>query len=137
MNYQHCKKFSAKQFLYYCLVPINASAKPTRVTLATNLRLLMDAHGMSQMDLYRASKVPQRTISNMLSGKHSCSLESVNAVAGVFGLNGWHIIMPNLPADLVGSTSIAELVSAYIDASPEDRELITLVSRRATGKHPP
>jgi len=115
------------------LVPISSDAKPTRVTLSANLRLLMEAADMSQMELSRQSKIPQRTISNMLNGKHSVSLDAVNAVAEVFGLTGWHIIMPNLPADLVGSPSIAKIVRAYINASPEDRRLLDMLSSRATG----
>lgn len=132
MNAQPCKQFMASGMSYAPCMPIDRNAKPTRVTLAANLRLLMDARDMSQMALSKASKVPQRSISNMLSGKHSASLEAVNAVAKVFGLEGWHLIMPNLPLDLVSSPAIANLVRAYIDASPEDRKLIDLVSRRAT-----
>jgi len=102
----------------------------TRETLARNLRVLMDRAEWSQRDLAAQSKVSQRQISNILSMTTSCSVETAEALAKPFGLQGWHLVLPNLPVDLVQSTSIARLVSAYIAAQGPSRAFMDSLADR-------
>lgn len=94
----------------------------TRVSVARNLRALMELAHLSQRDLESKSGVSQRQISNILSQSTSCSVETAEALARPFGLEGWHLLLPDLPASLVASPSIGKLVSAYLHASAATRQ---------------
>lgn len=102
-----------------------------RLTLAENLHALMRRHELTQTALAKRAGVSQRTVSNLLDPeKHSPTLESVDAVAAAFGLEGWHLIMPSLMDDLNGETSIAAMVKAYNESSPDGKRHILRVAER-------
>lgn len=77
----------------------------------------MDRKQWSQRDLAGKSGVSQRQISNILQMTTTCSVETADALALPFGLEGWHLLLPRLPLDLVHSPSIGRLVKAYTEAS--------------------
>ena len=92
---------------------------------------------MSQRDLAAKSGVSQRQISNILSDATSCSVDTAQALAKAFGLEGWHLLVPNLPDELLSSPSLERLVRAYIGAPASAREFMdTLADRelKAAGK---
>ena len=101
-----------------------------RQTLARNLCLLMERHGLSCADLAKASGVSAKAINNMQRCRASPSLDTVEAVARVFGLNLWHLIMPGLPDDLVESPAIRKLVETFAALPPEGREHVEQTARR-------
>jgi len=102
-----------------------------RTTLAKNLTSLMRRHHLTQAALAKKAGISQRTISNLLNpDSHSPTLESVDAAAAAFGLEGWHLIMPGLLDDLDNGGRIAELVEAYVQSSPDGRDLIQKVAQR-------
>lgn len=91
----------------------------------------MERHGYTQKGLADRAGVSQRTISNLLDPeKHSPTLESVDAVAAAFGLEGWHLIIPTLVDDLEGDTSIASMVKAYMRSSQNGKRHILRVAER-------
>lgn len=103
----------------------------TQNAMISNLRFLMDKFGYSQSELSRKSGVSQRTISYILSGEKKSRIETAELLAKPFGLEGWHLIMPNLPDDLIDSPSIEKLIEAFKKASAADREMINQVADRA------
>jgi transcriptional regulator with XRE-family HTH domain len=104
--------------------------KPTRESLARNIRYLMKRAEWSESELARRSGVSQKSINNILNLVHSPKLETVDAIAEAFGLTGWHLIMPNLPDDLLTSRTLEGLVRSYVKASDDGRELINRVAER-------
>lgn len=78
----------------------------------------------NQSELARQSKVSQRHISDILSGNTECTYPIAVMLAAPFGLEGWHLQLPDLPKDLVASPSIARLVSAYIKADAAGRKFL-------------
>lgn len=106
----------------------------TRNTLATNLAHLMDKKDWSQKKLAEVSGVAQKTISNMLNagkpGIGASTLDKVEAVAKAFGLEGWHLLMPNLPDDIVDCKSLSQLVSDFLEAPPEGQTTISHTAHR-------
>ncbi len=104
----------------------------TRDIVAANLAALMGHAQWSQRDLEAKSGVSQRQISNILTRSTSCSVETADALARAFGLEGWHLLVKDLPDDLVHSVSIAKLVAAYIQAGQETRNYIDTVAQRET-----
>lgn len=88
---------------------------------------------MSELDVARASRVSKKSINNMLNAKHAPNLDNVESVAQVFGLNLWHLIMPNLTDDLIDSHKIDELITQYGQADERGRESINRVAEMAAG----
>lgn len=115
------------------------SRPKTRDTLARNLAYLMDHQQdgyWSQEKVATKAGVSQRTVSNMLNpDSHSPKLESVDMVARAFGLEGWHLILPNLIDDLQSDTSIRKIYDAYVEANTEGRRHIQRVAEREAEFH--
>ena len=113
-----------------------ANPRPrTRDVLSRNLRALMDRHEMSERALAQSSGVSQGQINNILNQRTSCSIETAEALAHVFGLTGWHLLLHGLPDELLSSPSISRMVDAYVRMNGEGRELIdAMIRREATRK---
>lgn len=66
-------------------------------TLAANVRALMASRSWVQTDLAKASGVAQRTVSNILMGKHGTRLDVVDSIAKAFGLTAADLLDERLP----------------------------------------
>ena len=86
--------------------------------------------GWSQHELAKRSGVSQSQVGNILNRRTSCSVETAEALAKPFGLQGWHLILPNLPDELVHSISIERLVTAYTGAGEETRDYLDRIAER-------
>lgn len=104
--------------------------KEPRQALADNVRYLMAKHGDSQKSLADRSGVSQSNISYVVSSDRHVRLDTVDAIAAAYGLEGWHLINPNLPQDLLESATLKRLITTYINSSPEGRALIDAVAER-------
>lgn len=74
------------------------------LTLAANVRRLMDAEHLSQQALAKRAGVSQRGVSYVLNyrdehDRHP-STETVEALARAFGLQAWQLMAPNLGQEL-------------------------------------
>ena len=94
--------------------------------------LLRIAMNNNQSELARKSGVSQRHISDIVNGLSECTDPVADSLALPFGLTGWHLRIPNLEQDLVGSPAIAKLVEAYINTDKAGRELLDAVANHAT-----
>lgn len=90
----------------------------------------MALHEDTTYALAKRSRMPQSSIMNILSGKHAISIDKAEAIAAAYGLEGWHLLLRDLPADLQGSPSISRLVDAYIHSSKDGRDLIDRIADR-------
>lgn len=97
------------------------------------LRIAMDNN---QSELARRSGVSQRHISDIVNGLSECTDPIADALALPFGLKGWHLRLPNLKEDLVGSPAIAKLVEAYINADAAGREFLDAAAIREAKRKP-
>lgn len=101
-----------------------------RDSLAHNVALLMRLHGYDQTHLAKLSGVNQKTISNVINTRNAANIDKIDAIASAFGLDAWHLILPNLPEEIASGGSIEQLVRNYIAADHDGREYITRVSER-------
>lgn len=121
----------------YALVMASKRPRPnTANSVAKNLRALMDSTGWNQSELARRSDVSQRHISDILGGKSFCTVPVANQLAAPFGLTGWHLLLPDLPTDLVASPAIGRLVAAYIKADAAGREFLDAAGVRESKRTP-
>jgi len=105
--------------------------KPTtRQVVIANIRALMAAAEDSEHSLAKKAGMRQSTLNNMLSGRHNISIERAEMIAKVYGLDGWHLLLRDLPSDLRQSRTISALVSSYIASSSEGRQHISRVAER-------
>jgi len=106
-------------------------------SVSKNLRMLLDlTMDGNQSELARQSGVSQRHISDIINGRTECTYPIAAALAGPFGLEGWHLQLPGLPKDLVASPSIARLVAAYINADDAGREFMDAAAAREAKRKP-
>lgn len=112
----------------------------TSETLARNLNFLMEHHGYSERDVEKLSGVSAKTINNMRNGKHKATIENTHSVAAVFGLDGWQMIIPGLPDDLIGSKRLKATIANYASSDEDGRKSIDKMAERealynSTKKH--
>jgi len=122
----------------------NMTASPTRA-LANNLcRLLAigSAFGLptSQAELARRSGIAQTSISNWLDPDRGVapSLDKLEPIARVYGVEVWQLLVPDLPDQLLASHHLARLVAnyAHIDR-PGAREYLDRVAEAEAHYTPP
>lgn len=105
--------------------------RPTpKESLARNLQYLMDTDKLSEMALAKRSGVAQKTINNILNQESAPNLDTVDKLSSSFGLNLWHLVMPDLPEELIKSRGIEKLYDSYTHASKEGRDLIERMAER-------
>ncbi len=95
----------------------------------------MDLSGFTITELVKRSGVSRRTVAYILKAENATSIETAEALAKPFGLEGWHLIMRNLPHDLKASKSLNTLISNYIDSGAEGRNIIDLMAEREARIH--
>jgi hypothetical protein len=65
--------------------------------LAENIINLMEFHGiLSNAALAKAAKIDASTVGRMINKKHASQIDRVQAVARVFELDAWQLLIPNL-----------------------------------------
>lgn len=119
-NKQNFTKSSA--YPYY----MNDDAK----NLSRNLRRLMEFFDANQTEVAQKAGVSQKTISNMLNPgeEKSPQLNKIEVVAKSFGLQTWHLLLPNCPDELLFNHSIEKLVENYMLNDTKGRNATLSVS---------
>lgn len=102
----------------------------TKDSVASNLKRLLLLRDWSQVKLSQESGVSQTHISAILRGESSATVEVAAALAKPFGLNGWHLLIPGLPDELLASPSLSRLISAYIGANEAGRQFLDAAADR-------
>jgi transcriptional regulator with XRE-family HTH domain len=94
-------------------------------TIAKNLEFLQDRSGIEWQAISERSGVSLRTISYIRKNpERSPTIESVDALAQVFGLTGWHLLNPNLLAEIENSAWLERIRSAFTLANPQGQALL-------------
>jgi transcriptional regulator with XRE-family HTH domain len=108
-----------------------------RATLAKSLAVLMTKTGFKTPYIAKKSGVDPKTINNMIHGRYDPRLDKVNAVAEVFGLSGWQIIMPGyVEAWIEDGANIERLIKNFSAADETGRHSIMSVADMAARYKP-
>lgn len=73
-----------------------------RTVLAQNLRSLMEARKPApwgNRELARRADIDHKTVSRILDGSHAATIDTIKALADVFGLLPWQMLVPELQPD--------------------------------------
>lgn len=107
------------------------SGKPkTDEVLARNLRALMTKGGLVESALAQKSNVSQKAINNVLNCRTTAKIETVELLAKAFGMEGWQLLLPNLPDEVDSVGAIGRLIQSYSKASAEGQRIIMTIAER-------
>ena len=98
--------------------------------LARNVKILMNHYDMTQDDIEKKTGVSQRTISNVINpgSVGSITTKTIEKIADYFGLEYWHLLIPNISIDELVSKRIEKVVVCYTQSEPAGRENIARIS---------
>jgi transcriptional regulator with XRE-family HTH domain len=90
--------------------------------------MLMAETKLSGAEVARLAGISSKSVNNMLHGRHGPNLDHVEAVAAVFQLTGWQLILPGLRSDIARNGHLDALMQHYTDSSAEGRANIDRVA---------
>ena len=102
----------------------------TSKTLINNLSHLMILYDYDSAKVAKKSGLTKRAVQYYLNGERVPSIEKAEQLASAFGLEGWHLIMPNLPNDISQTKHLRCLVENYLSSSLAGRDVIEMVAER-------
>lgn len=76
------------------------------------------------------SGVSPRMVAYVIKGERSCTLEIAEQLAGAFGFQVWHLLLPGIADNLFRPESLQKLYENYISSQPDGRKLISDVAER-------
>jgi len=107
--------------------------QPSRLTIARNIKSLREHRQLSQKELARMAGVSQRTVSNIENADSEITptTDSVEAVAGAFGLMLFHVAMPLSIDILLDIGSLNRMINTFAHVDKDGRETIERVANLA------
>ncbi len=98
----------------------------THEIISANVGKLMKHKQMSQSELAKKTGVSQRTISNALNpgSVGSVTMDTVEKIAFYFGIEVYHLLIPNLSVDDLVDIRIEGFIVKYTQASEHGRKEI-------------
>lgn len=107
--------------------------KPNEI-VARNLAELLRVTEMSKTDLSRKSGVSLRSIYYALSQERIVGIDTVDALARVFGLSGYHLQMPEFDFKAMKSGKLDALIKGYIEGDEDGRMLMEAQAKYSVKK---
>ncbi len=75
---------------------VTNTLKSSRQVIATNLRKLMEKNKHSNCYLHRTTGLSQSTIGRVLKGEIATTVDTLDALAKVYGLSSWQMLIVDL-----------------------------------------
>lgn len=77
--------------------PVKKEGYEMREIVARNIQVLMTHYGMTaDAQLAQAAGIDQKTVWRMRRMDQSSNVDKLEAIAGVFGLKAWQLLIPNI-----------------------------------------
>lgn len=102
----------------------------TVVCFVKNLKYLLEITGMHKNDVAKKSGVSSRYIDYLLNFDKYPSIEVAENIGQAFGLNGWHMILPDLDYELGKNGNLEELLKDFTDSSKVTQDYVFEVLHR-------
>lgn len=102
----------------------------TADTVVTNIKYLLEECKWSVARLEAESGVPRRTIYSILNRERTPGIDTADDIAKAFGLDGWHLLKPNLRYDLAKNGHLDKMIDAYNTATEMTRDYVDMVLER-------
>lgn len=92
----------------------------------------MEDAGWAQRELAARAGISQRSVGYLINYKdgqdHHPTTQTVEAIAGAFGVDPWQLMIPNLPLELVRSKRFGKLIENYRDAPDSGRATVERIA---------
>ena|SRR5579859_3727558 len=102
----------------------------TRQRIAKNLDFLMRKFERNELDVAKAAKMSQKTVNNLLHNRHPAKVDTVERIAKAFSLEGWQLLLPELPETIDQLESTKRLMENYLESSSEGQKIIAQIAER-------
>lgn len=114
-------------------------ATPTSVqeTLRKNVQTLKDLTGWSLNEIAKRAGggVSDKTIGNILNKVYMPGIDKLTCIASAFGLEAYHLLMPDFRPDMIKNGRFDRLYHAYVNADDDGRRVMEATAEYVT-KHP-
>ena len=109
-----------------------------RDALARNLKYIKELRKLSDAEVRELAgknergnyKVSAKTVNNMYNARTDVQLSNIDAVASVFDITSWHILMPDLIREYESLSDFEQLYNHWSISSKEGRKHILMVAER-------
>ena len=91
-------------------------------TLAHNLQRLVKEYDISARELAQRASVPQKTLHNVITAKHSCKLDTLEKIAKTLFISPAAMITPHLPTNVLMSRRLSRFIDKYAELNAQQRE---------------
>lgn len=110
------------------------SMATSKKILALNLDALMKSRDWSARELSRRTngEVSDRYIGMLLEEQYNASVEVIDELAAAFGLQGWQLMVPGVPADPRAARHFNNMVQSYLVADEDTQAFMEHVAERQT-----
>lgn len=107
-------------------------AKPLTAVehLAATLRAHLQARELSETEFAKKAGLAQKTVNNMLHGRHPAKLDSIEKAAVALGIGIWELLLPANGTPNTSARSVSKLITAYRHASESGQDLIMQIAER-------
>ena len=106
-----------------------------RDILSRNLRALLARSPLTAPQVAKKAGIDRKTLNNQLNARFDPQAEQVDAVAQVFGLQGWMLLSPTFNPE-VAQTNINRLLQLFAEADEDGKESIIRVAELAARSRP-
>jgi len=110
---------------------------PVKDNFRRNLETLLNQFGWSNRELSRRTngEVSDRYIGMLRAGDYVPTIEMAESIGQAFGLDGWHMIRPNLVYELAKSGQLDRLLDGYCESERKARDYIdSIIEREAQSR---
>lgn len=104
---------------------------------AANLRRLVDDHGDTHRSLGKRAKVSPRQVGYILTLHSVPTIETADALAGAYGLEGWQLQIADLPLAVLKSPALGAVLRAFLTTDDAGRDLLGRLAAREAKDPPP
>lgn len=98
--------------------------------LASNLRMLMKKNKLSRSALAKRCGVSPRHLAYILASEKSATIDVLERIARVFGLECWQLISRDLTDSQSVNSQVSKVIHEYVQATEDGRELILKIAER-------
>lgn len=105
------------------------------LAIRDNVQRLMQDRGMSQRELAKLAGISQSAVGYLLRYKdvndRHPTTSTIEAIAGVFGLQAWQLMIPDQPLAVLKSQQLEKHTLDYLQASEEARAAVDRITEVA------
>jgi transcriptional regulator with XRE-family HTH domain len=124
----HIEPMFKKYDVASALMNVETKKHPkTVICFVRNLKYLLEITDMHKNDIAKKAGVSARYIDYLLKYEKYPTIEIAENIGQAFGLNGWHMILPDLDYELGKNGKLDEVLKEFTKSSKVTQDFVTEV----------